>query len=143
MIYLAHQMHRNATGLTEGDSEGFTCTDRVILQLIMHETKGEHQGMQKTPEKEEDTPATLVDHPMPPLLAETIRLIGSSDGSGSVGPLEPLQPPAFCLVPLQVASTGLDSVVVGHVGVLFYMGHLAIGKVQTGEAFRCSHCCCG
>lgn len=92
----------------------------------MHKAKGEDQGMQKDPDKEGDTSASLVDHPMPPLFAQTIRFVGGPDGGSSVGPLETLQPSAFGLVPLQVASTRLNGIVVCHIRVLFYVRHFAI-----------------
>ena len=128
-----------AGALTESDSEGCTSTNRVVLQLIVHETKGEHQCVQQDPDEEEDTSTTLVNHPVSPFLAEAVGLVGTTGGGGGIGSLETLQPPTFSLVPLQMACTCLYGIVVGHIRVLFYMGYLAIGKVEARVALRGGH----
>ena len=82
--------------------------------------------MQEDPDDEERLPPTLVDHPVPPLVHEAIRLIRNSpEGGIGVGPLETLKPSTLGFVPLEMTSPTDDC----QVGVLVQVRDLAIREV--------------
>ena len=79
----------------------------VVVQLVVHEAKGEHQEVEEDPEEEKQAAATLIDHPDAPPIQEFLGLEWPSWGSsGSVRPLKGLQTPPLGLVSLEVAWLG-------------------------------------
>lgn len=69
-------------GLTEGDTEGGAGGNRAVLELVMHEAKGDDKEMEEDEDEEEHAPAALINHPVVELLAHRAGHEGS-DGSGS------------------------------------------------------------
>lgn len=60
---------------TEGDTKDGTSGDRVVLELIIHEPKGNDETVKEDEYEEEDSPSTLVDHPVIPFLAPGLGLV--------------------------------------------------------------------
>ena len=113
-----------AGALTESDSEGCTSTNRVVLQLIVHETKGYDKEVEEDEGEEEHAPSALVNHPVAELLAQRAGHEGGG-GLGDIGgcALEALKTAALCLVALEVGGlVAIDD----NVGVLLDGGDLAV-----------------
>lgn len=110
--------------LTESDTESRAGGDRVVLELVVHETKGDDETVEEDEEEEEHAASSLVNHPVVVLLHHRLRDIGrDGPGGGGVGALEALEPAALCLVALEVAGlVGIDN----NVRVLLERGDLSV-----------------
>jgi len=59
---------------TESDTKCGSCIYRVVLELIIDETKDGDQQMEEDPDTEKYLPATLVNHPQVPFLTPALWL---------------------------------------------------------------------
>jgi hypothetical protein len=107
--------------------------------LIHDEPQGEDEEVKEDPDEEEQTAATLVNHPNIPPVDEPLGLVWHPRRrTGGFGPLKRLQTPPLCLVTLKVTRLG-NSVgkVLLEVWVLVQIGGLsAVGEVEARRTFQ-------
>lgn len=87
------------------------------------------EEMEENPYEEEQSPAALVNHPQIPLLLPRLRDVYERRvGSGGVRSLEALEPPALCLIALEMAR-----LIAIHVEVrVLVEGRRPVREIETG-----------
>lgn len=93
--------------LTVSDPKGGTGVDGIVLELIVGKPKYSYKELQEDPDTEEDTFASLIDHPMLPSLTQSRGFHGEVCRLIKIGPHKTLESLAFCLVALQVGRSAI------------------------------------
>jgi hypothetical protein len=96
--------HGESGALTISDTKSGAGSHVVVFEFVIDEAKDGHQELEKDPDNEEDTPAALIHHPAFPFPAHSGFFVDHC-AVGEVGSHEPLEPPALCLITLEVSGT--------------------------------------
>lgn len=122
---------KNTLKRTESDAKGLTGSVRVVLHLVMEETKDGDEKVKENEDDKEHVATAVVYHPQVPFLAETLGLKGHLERRSGQRALQALESAPLRLIALEMGRRVPPVEIEVRVRVERCIGSTAVSKVES------------